>query len=283
MNPPQPPPQQLIEQTVRLALAEDVGPGDLTAALIPSTARAEARVITREAAVLAGSPWFQAVFRQLSDEVRITWEAGEAALLRPGQTICRLFGPARALLSGERAALNYLQLLSGTATTTRVYVEAVRGTRARVLDTRKTIPGLRLAQKYAVRCGGGHNHRIGLFDAVLIKENHIAAAGSLTAAVSRARTRYPGMSVEVEVENLDQLQEAVRAGASRVLLDNFEPETLSEAVRIVEGRVELEASGGVTLDNIRAIAETGVDYISVGALTKDVHAVDLSMRFGSAE
>ncbi len=279
MNAPKPPPQQLIEQTVRLALAEDVGPGDLTAALIPSSTQAQARVITREAAVLAGSPWFQAVFRALSDAVQITWEAAEATLLRPEQTICRLTGPARVLLTGERAALNYLQLLSGTATTTRVYVEAIRGTRAKLLDTRKTIPGLRLAQKYAVRCGGGHNHRLGLFDAVLIKENHIRAAGSLTAAVSRARTRYPQTPVEVEVEDLDQLAEAVRAGATRVLLDNFSLERLEQAVGRFGAQVELEASGGVTLDNIRAIAETGVAYISVGALTKDVRAVDLSMRF----
>ena len=278
MNPPKPPPQELIEQTVRLALAEDVGPGDLTAALIPSSTQVEARVVTREAAVLAGSPWFQAVFRALSDAVQITWEVGESALLRPGQTVCRLAGPARALLTGERAALNYLQLLSGTATTTRVYVEAIRGTRAKLLDTRKTIPGLRLAQKYAVRCGGGHNHRLGLFDAVLIKENHIHAAGSITAAVSRARTRYPKTPVEVEIEDLDQLQEAIHAGATRVLLDNFDLDGLESAVRAAGGRVELEASGGVTLDNVRAIADTGVDYISVGALTKDVRAIDFSMR-----
>lgn len=279
MTPPKPPPQELIEHTVRLALAEDVGPGDLTAALIPSSTRAQARVVTREAMVLAGSPWFQAVFRQLSDDITITWEASEGTLLRPGGTICRLSGPARALLSGERAALNFLQLLSGTATTTRVYVEAVRGTRARLLDTRKTVPGLRMAQKYAVRCGGGHNHRMGLFDAVLIKENHIRAAGSLTAAVSRARTRYPETTVEVEVEDLEQLREALQAGATRILLDNFPPDDLREAVSVTQGRAELEASGGVTLENIRAIAESGVDWISVGALTKDVHAVDLSMRF----
>lgn len=268
-----------LEATVRNALAEDVGSGDITAALIPADARARARVICREAAVLCGMAWFDAVFRQLDAGIAITWQAADGDLVQADQTLCTLEGPARALLTGERAALNFLQTLSATATLTRQYVEAVSGTGACVLDTRKTLPGLRSAQKYAVTCGGGHNHRIGLFDAFLIKENHIAASGGIAQAVNRAHETAPGKPVEVEVENLAELGEALAAGAERILLDNMPLETLREAVAINAGRARLEASGGVNLQTIRAIAETGVDDISVGGLTKDVRAIDLSMRF----
>ncbi len=267
-----------IEQTVRRALAEDVGPGDLTAALVPEAA-ARARVIAREGAVLCGTAWFDEVFRQLDAGVRIEWLARDGDAVRAGQTLCRLEGAVRAILTGERSALNLLQLLSGTATRTREYVLAVRGTRAEILDTRKTVPGLRLAQKYAVRCGGGRNHRLGLYDAILIKENHIAAAGSVAAALAAARGA--AVPVEIEVETMAQLREALEAGAVRILLDNFDPAGMRAAVAEARGRAELEVSGGVTLANARAIAETGVDYISIGDLTKNVRAIDLSMRFES--
>jgi nicotinate-nucleotide pyrophosphorylase (carboxylating) len=237
-------------------------------------------VITREAAVLCGRPWFDEVFRQIDPTVRVEWAAAEGAAVEPGQLLCRLYGPARSLLTGERSALNFLQTLSGTATLAARYADAVRGTRAKVLDTRKTIPGLRRAQKYAVTCGGGHNHRLGLYDAVLIKENHIAAAGSVTAALVQARAAVAtDIPVEIEVESLDQLREALSAGATRILLDNFNLERLTTAVREAAGRATLEASGGITLDNIRAVAETGVDFISVGSLTKHLRAIDLSLRF----
>ena len=265
--------------TVVLALAEDVGDGDLTTALIPEDAQAEAAVISREHAVLCGAAWFDAVFRQLDPRIHIEWRAADGDRVEPDQLLCTLHGPARALLTGERTALNFLQALSGTATLARRYADLVAGTGATILDTRKTLPGLRLAQKYAVRCGGCQNHRIGLFDAVLIKENHIMAAGSITNAIATARRLHPNVTVEVEVENLTELEEALAARPDIVMLDNFELATLAEAVRITAKRVKLEASGNVNFDTVRAIAETGVDYISIGGLTKDVRAVDLSMRF----
>ena len=230
---------------------------------------ARAHVITRQDAVLCGTAWFDEVFRQVNARVHMAWDAHDGDAVRAGQTLCRLEGPARGVLTGERAALNFLQLLSGTATRTRQYVEAVRGTHTVILDTRKTVPGLRRAQKYAVTCGGGHNHRLGLYDGILIKENHIAAAGSIAAALKAAKAATaPGLLVEIEVENLQQLQEALVAGAGRILLDNFDLETLHTAVKTTQRRAPLEVSGGITLVNVRAIAETGVDYISVGDLTK---------------
>lgn len=264
---------------VAAALAEDVGTGDLTARLIPADAEATARVICREPAVVCGRDWFDAVFRQIDPEVRVGWRVADGDAVGPDDVLCELAGPARALLTGERCALNFLQTLSGTATATRRFVAALGDTPTRLLDTRKTLPGLRLAQKYAVRCGGGHNHRKGLYDAILIKENHIAAAGSVTAAVQTARRQAPaGTPIEVEVETLDQLREALAAGAPQVLLDNFSLPMMRDAVAIAAGKATLEASGGVALDQLRAIADTGVDFISVGALTKHVQAVDLSMR-----
>lgn len=264
---------------VALALAEDVGSGDLTAALIPEHAQAEATVVSREVAILCGTTWFDAVFRQLDPGIAIDWRAADGDRVEPEQLLCTLRGPARPLLTGERTALNFLQLLSGTATLVRRYADAVSGTKAVILDTRKTLPGLRLAQKYAVRCGGCRNHRIGLFDAVLIKENHIMAAGSIGNAIATARRLHPGVTVEVEVENRAELEEALAARPDIVMLDNFDPAAMAEAVRIVDGRVKLEASGNVNFDTVRGIAETGVDYISIGGLTKDVRAIDLSMRF----
>ncbi|MEW6353290.1 MAG: carboxylating nicotinate-nucleotide diphosphorylase [Pseudomonadota bacterium] len=269
--------QEEIREEVRRALLEDIGGGDLTAALVPGDAQCGARVVSREAAVLCGAAWFDRVFLELSAAVNVTWHAHDGDAVAPGQVLCALHGPARALLSGERTALNFLQTLSGVATLARRYADAVHGLNVRVLDTRKTIPGLRRAQKYAVRCGGCHNHRMGLYDGILIKENHIRAAGSIGAALAKAQAPE-GVIVEVEVENLAELDEALAAGARHVLLDNFNLDALREAVRVTRARAHLEASGGVTLDNIRAIAETGVDAISVGALTKNVRAVDLSMR-----
>jgi nicotinate-nucleotide pyrophosphorylase (carboxylating) len=269
-----------VSEAVRRALAEDVGPGDLTAALIPADARAEAQVITREDAVLCGTAWFDEVFRQVDERIRVVWRAKDGEAINAGQGFCKITGPARGLLTGERAALNFLQLLSGVATRARQYVDAVRGTKTIVLDTRKTVPGLRRAQKYAVACGGGQNHRMGLFDAILIKENHIAAAGSIPAALEAARHSAPkGISVEIEVENIGQLREALAAGADRLLLDNFSVEELKVAVTETRARAKLEASGGIDLSNIRAFAETGVDFISIGDITKNVRALDLSMRF----
>lgn len=264
---------------VALALAEDVGSGDLTAALIPEHAQAEATVVSREVAILCGTTWFDAVFRQLDPGIAIDWRASDGDRVESEQLLCTLRGPARPLLTGERTALNFLQLLSGTATLARRYADAVSGTKAVILDTRKTLPGLRLAQKYAVRCGGCRNHRIGLFDAVLIKENHIMAAGSIGNAIATARRLHPGVTVEVEVENRAELEEALAAWPDIVMLDNFDLAAMAEAVRIVDGRVKLEASGNVNFDTVRGIAETGVDYISIGGLTKDVRAIDLSMRF----
>jgi nicotinate-nucleotide pyrophosphorylase (carboxylating) len=268
-----------LKETVALAIAEDLGGGDLTAALIPEQARAEATVISREPAVLCGTAWFDQVFHQLDSRIQVHWQAADGDRIERDQLLCTLGGPARALLSGERTALNFLQTLSGTATLARRYADAVAGTGATVLDTRKTLPGLRQAQKYAVCSGGCQNHRRGLFDAVLIKENHILAAGSITQAVTKAKQLYPGVTVEVEVENLAELEEALQAGPAIIMLDNFDLATLRQAVIFTAGRVKLEASGNVSLDTIREIAATGVDYISVGSLTKDVRAVDLSMRF----
>jgi nicotinate-nucleotide pyrophosphorylase (carboxylating) len=273
------PSPQDIQAQVRLALAEDLGTGDRTAALIPADARSRVRVVCREAAVVCGVAWFAEVFRQLDPGIVIDWYCWDGELIAADRLVCELNGNTRALLSGERTALNYLQTLSGTATLARQYADAVAGTGVRILDTRKTVPGLRLQQKYAVTCGGCHNHRIGLFDAVLIKENHIKAAGSVTAAVKRAQTLASDMEIEVEVESLAELEEALAAGARRILLDNFPVDLLRQAVTRVAGQARLEASGGVNLETIGGIAETGVDDISVGALTKDVRAVDLSMRF----
>ncbi|WP_275096424.1 carboxylating nicotinate-nucleotide diphosphorylase [Sedimenticola hydrogenitrophicus] len=273
------PSPQDIQAQVRLALAEDLGTGDRTAALIPADARSRVRVVCREAAVVCGVAWFAEVFRQLDPGIVIDWFFRDGELIDADRLVCELNGNTRALLSGERTALNYLQTLSGTATLARQYADAVAGTGVRILDTRKTVPGLRLQQKYAVTCGGCHNHRIGLFDAVLIKENHIKAAGSVTAAVKRAQALASDIEIEVEVESLAELEEALAAGARRILLDNFTPELLRRAVKRADGQARLEASGGVSLETIREIAEAGVDDISVGALTKDVRAIDLSMRF----
>ena len=268
---------------VAAALAEDVGAGDLTASLIDAEHVVGAQIIAREALVLCGEEWVNEVFRQLDDRVILDWYIGDGGRAEANDIICKLVGPARALLTGERTALNFLQTLSATATTTATYVDAVDGTRARVLDTRKTIPGLRLAQKYAVTCGGGHNHRVGLFDAILIKENHIKSAGGIKAALAAAQERHDDVLIEVEVENHDELVEALDAGAARILLDNFSLEELERAVATNReyGYVaaELEASGNVTLETIRDIAMTGVDYISTGALTTNVAAADLSMLF----
>lgn len=259
-------------------LEEDLGSGDLTAALIPEGAGAVAEVVAREPLVLCGREWFEAVFRLLDPSCHFHWEAEEGEEVEEGRRLCQLEGRARALLSGERTALNLLQTLSGTATLARRFAEAVRGLPVQVLDTRKTLPGLRALQKYAVRVGGCQNHRMGLFDAVLIKENHLRFFPSLREAILAARARYPDVEIEVEVENLEQLEEALEAGAGLILLDNFPMDWLVEAVKINRGRARLEASGNVTLENIRQIASTGVDRISVGALTKNVRAVDLSMR-----
>ena len=276
MNEPDP---TYVAQTVTTALQEDVGSGDLTAQLIPADRTARATVITREDAVLCGTAWFDEVFHQIDPRVRVTWSARDADRVRANQQLCTLEGPARSLLTGERSALNFLQMLSAAATVTRTYVDALEGTKCRILDTRKTIPGLRVAQKYAVRCGGGTNHRIGLFDAILVKENHIAAAGSIANAVAESRRLNSKVLLEVEVENLTQLREALEARVDRVLLDNFSLDQMREAVKVTRGRTELEASGNMSLETLRAVAETGVDFISVGGLTKHVRAVDLSMRF----
>jgi nicotinate-nucleotide pyrophosphorylase (carboxylating) len=272
------PPATQIAADVERAFAEDLGSGDATAELLPAAARAEAQLTCRENAVLAGTAWFDACFRRMDPSVQIDWRARDGERVDAGAVICRLSGHARSLVSAERSALNFLQLLSGTASMTADYVAAVTGTAARVLDTRKTVPGLRVAQKYAVRCGGGHNHRFGLYDAILVKENHIIAAGSITAAVEAARRLHPKLLLEVEVENLDELTQTLDAGVDRIMLDNFSLPLMVEAVRQTAGRVPLEVSGNVTLDTIGEFARTGVDFISVGALTKHVRAVDLSLR-----
>ncbi len=267
-----------IAKTVTLALAEDVGSGDITAQLIPSEQCAEARVITREDCVFCGKAWVEEVFRQLDDTVTIHWNVADGDKVSANTELFSLKGNARSLLTGERAALNFVQTLSGTATTSHAYAQRVAHTSVKLLDTRKTIPGLRTAQKYAVTCGGCHNHRIGLYDAFLIKENHIAAAGSISKAVSAAHHIAPGKPVEVEVENLDELHQALDANADIIMLDNFSLEDMRRAVDINEGKAKLEASGNVTNDTLVTIAETGVDFISIGALTKHCRAVDLSMR-----
>ena len=268
-----------IQRNVAAALAEDVGTGDLTAQLIPEGADARGRVITREPAVLCGSAWFDFTFEALDPTATVIWHVRDGDLLEPGQPVCDIVAGARSLLTAERTGLNFLQLLSGTATITRRFVDAVAGTEARIVDTRKTLPGLRLAQKYAVAVGGGLNHRIGLYDGILIKENHIIAAGSIAAVMDRARQLAPSnVFIEIEVETLAQLEEALAAGAEMVLLDNMDLDTMREAVRINQGRAQLEASGGVDLERVRGIAETGVDRISIGSLTKDVRALDLSLR-----
>ena len=272
------PPLDVVLRDVQRALEEDLGNGDVTADLLPTGEHAQARIITRDAAVLCGRAWADACFLALDPKARIEWQVADGERVSGGTLLCRVEGDARALVSAERTALNFLQTLSATATVTASYVDAVRGTRAKILDTRKTLPGLRLAQKYAVRAGGGHNHRIGLFDAVLIKENHIAAAGSIGAAIARARALHPGLLVETEVENFQELRDALAAQADRIMLDEFELHELAHAVAEVAGRVPLEVSGSVSLDRVRAIADTGVDYISIGALTKHIRAVDLSMR-----
>lgn len=267
-----------ISACVTRALAEDLGSGDLTAQLVPAATNARGHVLSREPAVLCGCAWFEEVFRQLDSRVQVQWQAADGDPVAANQILCRLDGPARALLTGERTALNFLQLLSGTATAAHAYAQAVQGTHTVILDTRKTLPGLRRAQKYAVRTGGATNHRIGLFDGILIKDNHIVAAGSIRAAIAAARQLGAQVPVEIEVENLTQLQEAIAAGADILLLDNFSVANLRAAVQATAGRARLEASGGIDLAQLRAVAETGVDYISIGALTKHVHAVDLSMR-----
>ncbi len=268
-----------VERNVQAALAEDIGSGDLTALLAPAGRGAAGMVVTREDAVLCGTAWFDACLRRLDPHARIDWLAQDGARIAAGQTVCAIAAETRALLTGERSALNFLQLLSGVATQTRRYVDAVAGTRAQIVDTRKTLPGLRLAQKYAVKCGGGANHRLGLYDGILIKENHIIAAGSVTAAFERARTiAPPGVFIQIEVETLEQLAEALDAGARMILLDNMDLHRMRQAVGLTAGRAALEASGGVRLDGVRAIAETGVDRISIGTLTKDVRATDYSLR-----
>ena len=276
-----PPPAAVIASDVAQALVEDLGSGDVTAALLPDVADI-AYLLCKEDAVIAGRPWFDACHRALDPDVLIEWRVADGDRATAGTVLATLSGRARALVSAERAGLNFLQTLSGTATVTAAYVDAVRGTRARILDTRKTLPGLRMAQKYAVRCGGGSNHRIGLFDTVMLKENHIRAAGSLTAAVQAARAAQPGLPLVVEVETLPQLDEALVAGCDRILIDDFDAATRREAVRRAQGRIPLEVSGGVDLTTIRSIAEDGLDFISIGGLTKHVHAIDLSMKLGPA-
>ena len=272
-----------IQKNVADALAEDVGGGDLTASLVPETSNASASIFARENAVMAGRPWVDEVYAQLDPDIRIEWQQADGDRIDENTVLCEIEGPARAVLTGERTALNFLQTLSATATVTACYVAALKGTDTRVLDTRKTVPGLRLAQKYAVRCGGGVNHRIGLFDAILIKENHILSAGNISNAISAALESATDVMIEIEVESLDELREALEAGATRLLLDNFSIDDLREAVDINRETgaplAELEASGGLTLDQLRQVAETGVDYISVGAISKNIRAIDLSMRF----
>lgn len=267
-----------IADNVRAALTEDIGDGDITAALIPAQSQAKAVVITREDGVMCGAPWVNEVFAQVDPETVIDWQVADGQPIRAGDTLFTAHGRARSLLTAERTALNFLQLLCGTATTCRAYADAVAATNTRLLDTRKTIPGLRLAQKYAVACGGCHNHRIGLFDAFLIKENHINACGGIAAAVKTAREQAPGKPVEVEVETLQELDEAIAAQCDRVMLDNFSLADMETAVQRVGGQLELEASGNVTRETLLPIAQTGVDFISIGALTKDCKAMDLSLR-----
>jgi nicotinate-nucleotide pyrophosphorylase (carboxylating) len=266
-----------ISEIVRLALAEDIGKGDLTTRLISSSSHAKATVVCKEDAILCGSAWFDEVFRQLDSSIRIEWSVNDGDDLVPDQIVCKLHGLARALLTGERTALNFLQTLSGTATVTREYIRLIQGYKTKLLDTRKTIPGLRSAQKYAVACGGGQNHRMGLYDAILIKENHISATGNIKTAMTEAKKQ--DVPIEIEVENLSGLEQALVEGAGIILLDNFTLDDLRRAVKINKGRAKLEVSGNVTKENLLSIAGTGVDFISIGALTKHVRAIDFSMRF----
>jgi len=274
-----PPPPDQVQADVARALAEDIGSGDVTAALLPDRPD-RAYLLCKQDAVIAGRPWFDATHRALDPQVRIEWQVAEGDAVRAGTVLALLHGRNRSLVSAERTSLNFLQTLSGTATTTARYVAAVAGTGTRILDTRKTLPGLRVAQKYAVRCGGGDNHRLGLFDTVMLKENHIRAAGSLTAAVNAARAQWPRLPLVVEVEDLDQLREALAVGCDRILIDDFDAATRREAVRIAAGRIPLEVSGSVDLPGLRAVAEDGVDCISIGGLTKHVQAIDLSLKLG---
>lgn len=283
---PTPPPADLVASDAARALAEDVGSGDVTAALLPDTADI-AYLLCKEDAVVAGRPWFDACHRALDPEVRIDWRVQDGDRVPAGTVLATLSGRARALVTAERSALNFLQTLSGTATTTAAYVDAVQGTGCTILDTRKTLPGLRLAQKYAVRCGGGQNHRIGLYDAVMLKENHVRAAGSLTAAIRAARVAQPALPLIVEVETLAQLDEALAEGCERILIDDFDAASRREAVRRAkaspfDGRIPLEVSGGVDMTTLRDIAADGVDFVSIGGLTKHVRAIDLSMKLGPA-
>jgi nicotinate-nucleotide pyrophosphorylase (carboxylating) len=270
--------QAAFEQNILAALLEDIGSGDLTGKLVPNDTRVSARVIVREAAVLCGAPWFEGVMLAVDQDTDIAWQFAEGDLMPANSTVCTITANPRALLTAERAALNFLQLLSGVATVTRRYVDVIAGTSAAILDTRKTLPGLRQAQKYAVRVGGGKNQRMALYDGILIKENHIAAAGGVTSALTAAASLNAGAPVQIEVETIAQLEEALAAGGKSVLLDNFDLAMMREAVQVNSGRALLEASGGINLDTVRAIAETGVDRISIGSLTKDVHATDYSLR-----
>ena len=272
-------PDEFIAAQAKLALLEDLGQQDLTADLIPINTLANATIITRENATLCGQAWLEQVFKQLDPAINIDWSFNDGEQMPANAVICTLHGPARTLLTGERTAMNFIQTFSATATLARQYADQVIGLDVQILDTRKTIPGLRLAQKYAVRCGGGYNHRIGLYDGILIKENHINATGSIALAVEQARQLHQGIAIEVEVENVAELEQALAAQADIILLDNFDIPTLTNAVDINQGRAKLEASGGIMLENVRAIAETGVDRISIGAITKDIRAIDLSMRF----
>ncbi len=269
---------EAFEANIRAALVEDIGRGDWTAMLLPEAAQVTAHVVVREPAVLCGAPWFEGAMMQVDPRIRIDWHVAEGELMHADALVCSMAGPARSLMTAERPALNFLQLLSGVATATRDYVQLVEGTTAAILDTRKTLPGLRLAQKYAVRVGGGRNQRLALYDGILIKENHIAAAGSIRAAMEAARALHAGVPIQIEVENLDELQQALDTGATSVLLDNFSTDMMRAAVSLNAGRALLEASGGVNRDSVRAIAQTGVDRISIGSLTKDVKATDYSMR-----
>jgi nicotinate-nucleotide pyrophosphorylase (carboxylating) len=272
-------PTDLISSHVKQALAEDIGLQDLTADLIPEEAQASASIITREDATLCGESWLNEVFKQLDSSIEIMWNFADGDRMSADDTICKLKGPARTLLTGERTAMNFIQTLSATATHAQQYADEVKGLKVQILDTRKTLPGFRLAQKYAVRCGHCYNHRIGLFDGILIKENHINAAGSISNAIQHARALHPDVEVEIEVENFNELEQALSAGADIIMLDNFSVADMTKAVTITKGKAKLEASGNITLDNVRHIAETGVDRISIGAITKDIKAIDLSMRF----
>ncbi|MEC4719398.1 carboxylating nicotinate-nucleotide diphosphorylase [Noviherbaspirillum sp. CPCC 100848] len=267
-----------FEANIRTALAEDIGTGDVTGLLVPEHETVQARVLVREESVLCGAPWFEGVMSQVDPRIKIQWHFAEGTKMTADSQVCLIEAPARALLTAERSALNFLQLLSGVATATRQYAEVVAGTRASVLDTRKTLPGLRLAQKYAVRVGGGKNQRLALYDGILIKENHIAAAGGITAAMRAAQALNAGVSIQIEVEDLNELDEALNAGAKSILLDNFSLDMMREAVKLTADRAVLEASGGINMSTVRAIAETGVDRISIGSLTKDVRATDYSLR-----